>query len=90
MSRTSLPIIDETRDRVAEILEQVAKEGLDHPRNLDAAIDAISEAFVGRPLQRVTDLSDGAEYWLGTDEDPDDTIGGSHEVVRGVFIEDSE
>lgn len=34
----------EQRDEVARILTQVAEEGLEHPRNLDAALDAIAEA----------------------------------------------
>ncbi len=29
------------RDDIAEILEQIAEEGMPHPRNLDAALDAI-------------------------------------------------
>lgn len=33
------------RDEVARIIEQVAVEGLDHPRDLDVAIDAITDAF---------------------------------------------
>lgn len=41
-----LDITDEQRDEVARIIEQVAKEGLPHPRNLDAAIDAILCSFV--------------------------------------------
>lgn len=29
------------RDEIAEILEQIAEEGMPHPRHLDAALDAI-------------------------------------------------
>lgn len=29
------------REEIAEILEQIAEEGMPHPRNLDAALDAI-------------------------------------------------
>lgn len=29
------------RDEIARILEQIAEEGMPHPRNLDAALDAI-------------------------------------------------
>lgn len=32
---------DATREEIAEILEQIAKEGMPHPRHLDAALDAI-------------------------------------------------
>ena len=33
------------REEVARILEQIAAEGLSHPRHLDAALDAIAEIF---------------------------------------------
>lgn len=36
-----LIIDDGTRDELARILEEVAKDGMPHPRNLDAALDAI-------------------------------------------------
>ena len=35
---------DDGRDEVARVVEQVAEEGLPHPRNLDAALDVIFEA----------------------------------------------
>ena len=35
---------DDPRDEVARVVEQVAEEGLTHPRNLDAALDVIFEA----------------------------------------------
>lgn len=38
------------REEVARILEQIAAEGLPHPRNLDAALDAIEEIFPCRVL----------------------------------------
>jgi len=38
------------REEVARILEQIAAEGLPHPRNLDAALDAIAEIFPRRVL----------------------------------------
>lgn len=34
---------DKQRDEIARVLEQVAAEGLDHPRNLDAALDVIAD-----------------------------------------------
>ncbi len=34
---------EEQREEVARILETIAREGLPHPRNLDAALDAISD-----------------------------------------------
>ena len=36
---------DEERARLAEILEQVAEDGLHHPRDLDAALDAIDSEW---------------------------------------------
>lgn len=36
---------DETRNEIAGILQQIAEEGLEHPRHLDAALDAI-EAII--------------------------------------------
>ena len=59
-----LPIGGAVRDEIARILEQVAKEGLDHPRNLDAAIDAIGSAFDAHETMRVTD-TDGQYYLPG-------------------------
>ena len=38
------------REEIAHILEQIAAEGLPHPRNLDAALDAIAEIFPRRVL----------------------------------------
>ncbi len=35
---------DDPRDEVARVVEQVAEEGLPHPRNLDAALDVIFES----------------------------------------------
>ncbi len=37
---------EEQREEVARILELVASDGLPHPRNLDAALDAIADAMV--------------------------------------------
>lgn len=34
------------REEIARILEMIAAEGLPHPRNLDAAIDAITDVFL--------------------------------------------
>ena len=34
---------DNQRDEIARILEMVVAEGIDHPRNLDAALDAIAD-----------------------------------------------
>lgn len=36
---------EEQRDEVARILEMIAAEGLPHPRNLDAALDAIADTM---------------------------------------------
>lgn len=36
------------RDEIARILEAIAQEGLPHPRNLDAAIDAIVDVVNAR------------------------------------------
>ena len=38
------------REEIAHILEQIAAEGLPHPRHLDAALDAIAEIFPHRVL----------------------------------------
>ncbi len=35
---------DDPRDEVARVVEQVAEEGLPHPRNLDSALDVIFES----------------------------------------------
>lgn len=42
---------EEQRDEVARILTLVAEEGLDHPRNLDSALDAISETLI--PVENI-------------------------------------
>ncbi len=41
---------DDPRDEVARVVEQVAEEGLPHPRNLDAALDVIFEAVKSKHL----------------------------------------
>lgn len=84
MSKISLAIEGEQRDAVAGILEQVAKDGLDHPRDLDAAIDAIGYALEGEAVQKVDDL--GAEYWLDGEDDAEAAFGGGVVVTRGIFI----
>jgi hypothetical protein len=55
----------EARDEVARILKEVAREGLPHPRNLDAAIDAIYEAVrgSGEPVMKVEDVDAGEFYY---------------------------
>lgn len=41
---------EQQREDTARILEQIAAEGLPHPRNLDAALDAIADIFPHRVL----------------------------------------
>jgi len=36
---------EEEREEIARILEMVAEDGLPHPKNLDAALDAIQSAL---------------------------------------------
>lgn len=38
-----------SRAEIADIVELIAEEGLEHPRNLDAAIDALAFAFGVNP-----------------------------------------
>ena len=54
------------RDEVARILEEIAKDGLGHPRNLDAALDAIATALDGQPIMKCT-LGDDIYYMPGDD-----------------------
>lgn len=44
--RLSLALTGARRDEVARILEIVAKDGLPGPRDLDAALDAIEQAYL--------------------------------------------
>lgn len=81
-----LPISGETRDEIARILEQVTKEGLDHPRNLDAAIDAIGTVLQGDPVQKITDIASGEVYWLSEGEDAQDAFGQDIIVQQGYFV----
>lgn len=82
-----LPISGETRDEIARILEQVAKEGLDHPRTLDAAIDAIGAALQGEEVYRITvpgQVKDGdVVYYVSGDEWTDDE---GAKLQRGHFV----
>lgn len=74
------------RDEVAKILEQIAKEGLDHPRNLDAALDAISTAINAQPMMKCTT---GEEVWYIPGDDPDEAVecfGDEVEVEYGYFV----
>jgi hypothetical protein len=45
-ARSKMLLTGERRDEVARILEIVAKDGLPGPRDLDAALDAIEQAFL--------------------------------------------
>lgn len=74
------------RDEVARILEQVAKEGLDHPRNLDAAIDAIEQALDAKPVMKCT-VRDEACYLSGDDpQEAIESFGDGVEVELGFFV----
>ena len=44
--KAALMLTGDRRDEVARILEIVAKDGLDPPRDLDAALDAIEQAYL--------------------------------------------
>ena len=85
-----LPISGEARDEIARILEQVAKEGLEHPRNFDAAIDAIGAALQGETMYKIIDANGGVyfvpndEQW--TDETPVDMFGDGATSQQGYFI----
>lgn len=83
-----LAITGETRDEIARILEQVAAEGLDHPRNLDSAIDAIGAAFNTAPIQQVT--CDDQIFYGGDDLDPVESFGPDITVKKGYFVEVDE
>ena len=41
------PVSDDAREEIASVLEQVARDGLPQPRDLDAAIDAILSILAG-------------------------------------------
>lgn len=41
------PVPEEAREEIASVLEQVARDGLPQPRDLDAAIDAILSILAG-------------------------------------------
>ena len=74
------------RDEVARILEEIAKDGLGHPRNLDAAIDAIATALDGQPIMKCT-LKDEAFYLSGDDpQDAIESFGDGVEVEPGFFV----
>ena len=49
---------DEQREEIARILEMIAEGGLPHPRNLDAALDAISDAFHDRITALEKEIAD--------------------------------
>lgn len=81
--------VDEKRDEVARILEQVAAEGLEHPRNLDAAIDAIASQVDGASIQQVID-ADGDIYYIDSVEDASVAFGPNVTVEKGVFVRTGE
>ena len=57
---------DTHRDSIAEILERIAKEGLDGPRDLDVALDAIlaeESTYINRQQARIKEL-EGREQTL--------------------------
>ena len=75
---------DQIREDIARILETIARDGLEGPRDLDVALDAISESIVGESVQRIDDL--GVIYWFSGDEDATEAFGGAVEVTPGIFI----
>lgn len=80
------------RDEIARILEQVAKEGLDHPRNLDAAIDAIGSALQGYPIMRIIEIGSGEEFLMKGHEtgDAEDAFGMSIIVLKEWAISEGD
>lgn len=78
------------RDEVARILEQVAKEGMDHPRNLDAALDAIEQAMNAEPMMKCTDGDD--VYFLPGDDvnDATESFGSGVKIEHGFFVGSSD
>ncbi len=62
---------DYPRDEIALILTQIAEEGLPHPRNLDAALDAIFEAVKSRHREDSESLSSALVDLLSALDDED-------------------
>lgn len=83
----NLPIGGATRDEIARVLEQVAKDGLGHAGDLDAAIDAIGAAFEAIGVQMVVD-ADGDVYFVDGDSDATDAFGPNIKVAKGHFVSD--
>jgi hypothetical protein len=63
--------MSEARDEVARVVEQVAREGLPHPRNLDAALDAIFESINNEQLRHFKDIKSALIDLLGALDDED-------------------
>jgi len=55
-------VSDKSRDEVARVVNQVAEEGLPHPRNLDAALDVIFESIT-EPYKAKLDLAISEMKW---------------------------
>jgi hypothetical protein len=82
-------LVGTKRDEIAAILERIAKEGLNHPRNLDAALDAIEQTFEPEPLMKCIT---GEEVWFVPGDDRDDAImafGDSVRIEHGYFVAQS-
>lgn len=78
------------RDTVARILEQVAAEGMDHPRNLDAALDAIRTAIQGEPVMEV-EVDGVVSYIRGHDYGGIAVkFGQGTQIRKGVFVGEVE
>lgn len=45
-ARAALKLTGDRRDEVARVLKIVVKDGLNHPRDLDVALDAIESAYL--------------------------------------------
>ncbi len=63
---------DEPRDEVARVVEQVAEEGLPHPRNLDAALDVIFESVKSKHRKDCETLAEMLSEILKALEDQDE------------------
>lgn len=79
------------RDEIARILEQVAKDGLGQPRDLDVALDAIGEALGIEEVMHVVDTDESVFLLEGHDEqDACLSFGPDAKIRKGYFVEGSD
>ncbi len=77
---------DDPRDEVARVIEQVAEEGLPHPRNLDAALDVIFESVKSKHLDDCEMVTSAlVELLKALDDNDEERVAWAMQLARNAL-----